>query len=792
MKQPDIDISQQDVEYISLKDFTTLIKKDVTPSRYQSRFSLSKLIDELRKKSKADPNSPLAQTIHMLEDMEEAFLNHQDSHGPEQLQQAFKTLILQIFPFLSFNGQMSFIKGPFENYQFRFATHAFEKLLNNDRWELKMDQHGAKNPAMQDILMAGAAVLNTFYQQNVEIYTSGGMMLRDQNTKMERHYSFNVQLEYLEVKKLKPLKKLSQKQIHELLNNLYDEQLWLEYIPPENFEFNGFIIGFLSDVTKAEILSVMKELAADEGGKKDHVQDLNYMEVLVRSFLNMPDLHLGALQTAYSAWNMDISWCLLRYYDDKIVSISLEDPNSVYGRMINAREAVIVEDLQALKHLSPLESKLVEKGFRSLLIAPITNDDGKIVSIFELASPEPYRLSQLTLLHIEEFITLFEMGTNKFLDEMEKSIRLTIQQEFTSIHPSVEWKFRKVAYQYFWQQIMEGQGSTPDPIVFQDVYPLYGQADIVGSSRQRNQAIETDLIENLSHLYDLLKACRSALHFHLLEVYAENVEAHLERLKEGAFVSSDESVIVELLTEQIHPLLRKLRPRFPQLPQEMLDKYFGTIDPELDIVYQQRKAYEDSVSLLNQAISHYLLQEEEKMQEILPHFFEKFQTDGVEYNLYLGQSILEEGAFHSFYLQDFRLWQLIVMCEITRIVAQKSEEFPIKLTTAQLIFVFNNTLSIRFQMDTKQFDVDGAYNVRYEILKKRIDKAYIKGTDERLTQAGKVAIVWIHEKDRQEYQQYLDHLVNKGYIKPEIEELELEKMQGVEGLRATRVTVVVN
>jgi hypothetical protein len=58
---------------------------------------------------------------------------------------------------------------------------------------------------------------------------------------------------------------------------------------------------------------------------------------------------------------------------------------------------------------------------------------------------------------------------------------------------------------------------------------------------------------------------------------------------------------------------------------------------------------------------------------VLPHYFEKFQTDGVEYNLYLGQSLLEEMPFHSFYLHDFRLWQLILMCEITRLVERQAE-----------------------------------------------------------------------------------------------------------------------
>ena len=41
-------------------------------------------------------------------------------------------------------------------------------------------------------------------------------------------------------------------------------------------------------------------------------------------------------------------------------------------------------------------------------------------------------------------------------------------------------------------------------------------------------------------------------------------------------------------------------------------------------------------------------------------------------------------------------------------------------------------MTISFRMDEKQFDVDGTYNARYEIVKKRVDKAYIKGTTERV------------------------------------------------------------
>lgn len=229
---------------------------------------------------------------------------------------------------------------------------------------------------------------------------------------------------------------------------------------------------------------------------------------------------------------------------------------------------------------------------------------------------------------------------------------------------------------------------------------------------------------------------------------------------------------------------------FKDAPKDVLQKYFDYLDPHLNIVYRRRKAYEESVSRLNKEISDFVEKENAAKQKVLPHFFEKYTTDGVEYNLYIGQSLLQNGKFSSFFLKDFRLWQLIMMCEITRKVKQLSSELAVPLTTAQLIFVYNNPLSIRFHMEEKQFDVDGAYNVRYEILKKRIDKAYIKGTKERLTVSGKIAIVWLQEKDRKEYMEYLKHLIQKGYITENIEDLKLEKLQGADGLKALRVEVI--
>ena len=92
-------------------------------------------------------------------------------------------------------------------------------------------------------------------------------------------------------------------------------------------------------------------------------------------------------------------------------------------------------------------------------------------------------------------------------------------------------------------------------------------------------------------------------------------------------------------------------------------------------------------------------------------------------------------------------------------------------------------------MDEKQFDVDGAYNIRYEIIKKRIDKAHIKGTDERLTVPDKISIVYSQDKDAKEYLKYIKYLQSKNFL-GKVENLELEDLQGVSGLKALRAEVI--
>lgn len=93
-------------------------------------------------------------------------------------------------------------------------------------------------------------------------------------------------------------------------------------------------------------------------------------------------------------------------------------------------------------------------------------------------------------------------------------------------------------------------------------------------------------------------------------------------------------------------------------------------------------------------------------------------------------------------------------------------------------------------MDEKRFDVDGSYNARYEVVKKRIDKALIKDSEERITEQEKITIVYSHKNEKEEYLKYIKFLQFKNVLETEIEHFEIEDLQGVSGLRGIRVKVL--
>jgi hypothetical protein len=58
-----------------------------------------------------------------------------------------------------------------------------------------------------------------------------------------------------------------------------------------------------------------------------------------------------------------------------------------------------------------------------------------------------------------------------------------------------------------------------------------------------------------------------------------------------------------------------------------------------------------------------------------------------------------------------------------------------------------------------------------------------------VTQPGQLAIVYSTASEAAEYRRYVEFLQGKGYLDSGLEELELEDLPGISGLKALRVTI---
>jgi len=781
-----VTIDGKNTHYLPLMDLIESMKVHLHMP-YSSIFSYQPLIQKLHNRIEHTECEMTAQMLPRVEAMEE-LLAASKGVIDDELQQSIDGLTRMLLPSMYFEGEYGFICPPFVK-EFIYATPSMTDLYDKNKWLVKISEEFLVRKEYGSVQNVAAVILNKFYGQQLDMSYRDNMTFRNVQTGREMHLRLDVREDYIDISVNGELPEINDEQMNYLLNHFKDDEVVLEFLPPEKFTLKGMGIGVFNDVSDLEIQSLIKD-AMLNAGQMAPDYFMSFIKQQLNDFLKRDDIDVGLadllLDDTEGLRSMSLSGSdQLLQLPSKVLD---HDTCQPYHKAYCKKENVILSDLDAMDVKGEIEEGLIQKGFKSAILIPLTDSLGKVSTILELASKNRYAFNTTSLQRLLPIIELMALGNEVYRGEFNNKVERFIKTKFTAIHPSVQWKFEEIATKH---QIRADKGLPDEemqPVVFRDIYPLYGQVDINNSSNLRNQAIKEDLIVNLNLVIDVLKAYMNFVDFHLLDVYLLKSGDLLEQLETG-YTSSLESAILEMLTREVHPVLRNLENQFPELPVELMNDYFAHLDPELNVVNKKRKNYEDSVNLLNTELSQFLDREDEQQQQILPHYFEKYKTDGIEYNLYLGQSMLKNLRYSDFHLKDFRLWQLAKTIEMTKLVEGLKYEMKVPLETSQLIFVYNSPMSVQFRMDEKRFDVEGSYNVRYEILKKRIDKAKVKGSGERITQAGKIAIVYLLDKDKDEYMGYLEYLVRKGLISPEIEDLELERLQGADGLRALRVTV---
>lgn len=699
--------------------------------------------------------------------------------------QLIRNLLADLFPTALTNNEIKAITIPFQNITFNYSAR-FQTILNNAGPEFDMEIRDFDDS--QFYIMSCCLILNAYYGYKFNFSRPFFYDIPDAEGVI-RHYRILYNADFIEILPTETSIDITSEDVELLIDNFSNLDLWKEKFPDGSWILKGFGIMTLFDATTESAVSNLKTNLISKPSADIHIE--NIFEDVFRSIFGMADLRIG-----YTSINSIENKFVVSPFENKIPSHILFEQmecgctelecDMSFHTLINEHKYLSISDVKKfglIEGNASFSKLLLKQDIRSAIFAPILKD-GKLLGIVEVVSSKTKQLNSINANKLDIVMPYLTDTIDRYYSDIQNEIDALIQKEYTTIHPSVYWKFREEAVGH----LHETRESAMQEIVFNDVYPLYGQIDIKGSSNARNTAIETDLVEQINLLKVLFRDISSSIKLPLISHNIFELEK-LENELLHAFKADTESVIQSYILDEIHPLLRHFEESDVKSGKK-IRAYFESLDTKMQMVYHARKDFDVALTIINKKMASLLDKKQEAAQQFFPHYYERFKTDGVEHNLYIGASIAPTLAFNPLYINNLRLWQFETMCELENEYSQLRATLPYDLDVASLILVFSTPISIRFRMDEKHFDVDGTYNARYEVVKKRIDKSYIKGTEERITEKGKITIVYSQQQEEAEYRKYIQLLQHNKKIGRNVESFEVEDLQGISGLKALRVSVL--
>ena len=677
------------------------------------------------------------------------------------------------------------------------VPYSMEPALSSpkfDRLVLNADGSYRGRPALEGdayrkarLTRAYFLVLKECYGIDEGLYHPLIQVVDDPITGLDRYIRFKPEFRFIEVRNVGGPEKLTDREKATILNNLTDPEVLREILPPENFEFRGFSTVEGMDVTESEVIAALDRDLID---KNTIISTTGFMRLQqrLRTLFGYPDLvaSLAAIQgdqTLLLSTGCEMK-CNCIFGDSTHVPMSYF-AGSVYHRAVEKGGVLRVRDLMEEPNRTQADEESLRNDVRSIMVAPLYFQ-GDLIGTLKLASPRPGTFVPRDELLIEQIQPMFSMAMKRALEKLDSDVDSIIKQKCTAVHPSVEWRFKRAVLDHL-ETLHRGNVQEMENIVFRDVYPLYGASDIRGSSYARNASILEDLTEHLNLALAVVQSAWETRHLPILQEVSHQITERLDWVRDG-IGTGEEMAVTMFLQDDVEPLFEPLKTFGPRVT-DAIAAYYREMDNAKGTVYKKRKEFEDSVSIFNERLSSYLDSEEAEAQATFPHYFDKHQTDGIDYVIYMGASMVEDGAFDDLYVRNLRIWQIMVACGIAWHADQLKGVLTVPLRATHLILVNHNPLSISFRFAEKRFDVDGAYNIGHEIIRSRIDKAMVRGGRERLTQPEKIAIVYSRPEEANEMLSHVNFLQAKGFLTPEVETLDLDDLQDVKGLRALRVGI---
>lgn len=749
-------------------------------------FSFGPFIENMREEAKKNPKFA---ALHkdVLEEAEqhpELFTGIKDPSYLEARKDFIQRLLSNLFSPLLSDNEIKAVSIPFHNFIVN-PTRRLQKILEEAGEDFSLSFSGISPD--QFYVMSCCIILAQHYDVS---YNSSYPFIYDipQKNGIINHYRILNNADFIDIEPTEQSVKLSPEDVELLMDSFHNTALWKEKFPPNSWRIKGFAIINFYDATTEIAISNLKSKLIQYNENPEKMKE--EFKKIFRSIFQIPDLEIG-----YTAINFKENKFIrtpVNMVMDSIILSGLPEHftdeeicEDSFHNVLEGKSYFSISDINKFVTTFPdrqLGNHLKKKGIQSVTFAPILKDK-KVLGLIELTS-KTKSLNSINANKINSILPYLEDTLDRIYTGIDNNILALIQQEYTSIHPSVYWKFKEEVSRHIGFYTDYVDKLPYKSIAFDKVIPLFGESDIKNSSNARNKAILKDLKMQLDQIDKLLKSLETSMD---LSPVLEGINQYKNDLQTN-LKANTESDFQSFLNLKIYSTLDQLKYENVANNQKITN-YYNQLDFKTKGVYHFRKKYDESLEIINKELSRLLDKRQEDQQKKFPFYYERFKTDGIEHNMYIGASIAPWLSYDEVYLKNLRIWQLRVICESEIHFHNIKEDLPQPMDITSLILVYSTPISIRFRMDEKRFDVDGSYNARYEMIKKRIDKSFIKDTNERIVESGKICIVYSQQQEEKEYLDFIEILQNEGQLKPGVEIIDIEDLQGISGLKALRVAV---
>ena len=436
---------------------------------YKARLSLLPIIDFWNTRAEQGDKFQAAYARSILKKLEKApelSKPIDDLKIVEKHRKLVNQLMSAVFPRALRLNEIKAAGIPFMMDHF-ISTPRFDQLTQSDG--LFTSNHGKFGEISTNFIRffyCCTIILKKFYNIDVNFEIPLIFKFPDNETGLDQYFKMVGNADFTDFIAVEPLKKLTSKDISQLVNNFHDVDLWMKYIPPQNFMIEGLVITTLVNVTIHEVLSRLKNDLLE----KDSIVASNRFESIQRNIQNIYQLpHLRVGLAAFSQNGESISNFGRHVWSHLNCKASIENSErqfkgSIYHQLAVTKRPVVIDDLENYPSATAFEKALFTHGIKNILVAPLIYDD-ELIGFLEIGSPVKGDLTAVSITRLNEILPLFAIALKRSLDERENRIEALIKEKCTAIHPSVEWRFNQAAHNLL-LKMDNGEEADLEPIVF--------------------------------------------------------------------------------------------------------------------------------------------------------------------------------------------------------------------------------------------------------------------------------------------------------------------------------------